>query len=197
MWVIVGFGSSVTCVLFQLRISLCIVKQRATTVITRLVNWLGSSIVCYRRSSKDFHCLLWSSGMIMCCQITPNSLLLLMENFWPGHGCWQLSTRLEARIWSESSNEMPGDFGRSSRPLYCRLWLPVRRLNWDWLVSVQQSSLGETIMHHCICWVFFQKGFWIVGGWRAVRSRLVGLNTSRSSRSNDSWSGLKRGAALT
>ena len=169
MWVIVGFGSSMTCVLFQLRISLFIVKQWAITGVTRLVNWLDSSTVCYRRLSKDLHCLLWSSGMFMYCQITPNFLLLLMENFWPGHGCWQLSTRLGARIWSESSSEMPVGFWRNSRPLYCRLWLPVQRLDRDWVVSVQQSSLGETIIHQCICWVFCSMVFWIVDGSRAVR----------------------------
>ena len=87
MWVIVGFGSSMICVLFQLEIILSIVKQRVTTVITRLVNWLDSSTVCYRRLSKDLHCLLWSNGMTLCCQITPNFLQMLMESFWPGHGC--------------------------------------------------------------------------------------------------------------
>ena len=40
-------------------------------------------------------------------------------------------------------------------------------------------------------------GFWNVGGSRAVRSRLVGLKTSPLSESNDSWSGLHRGAALS
>ena len=53
LWVIVGFGSSMTCVLFQVRIILSIFKQRATTGIPRLVNWLDSSTVCYRISSKD------------------------------------------------------------------------------------------------------------------------------------------------
>ena len=98
MWAIVGFGSSMRCVLFQLQIILSIVKQQLTTGITRLVNWLDSSTVCYRRSSKDPHSLLWSSGMTMCCQITPNSLQSLMGSFWPGHGCWQLSTRLRVHI---------------------------------------------------------------------------------------------------
>ena len=78
MRVMVVFGSSMTCVLFQLQIILSIVKQQVTTGITRLVNWLGSSTVCCRRSSKDLNCLLWSSGMTMCCQITPNFLQLLM-----------------------------------------------------------------------------------------------------------------------
>ena len=55
--IMIGFGSSKTCVLFQLRIILSIVRQRVTTGITRLVNWLGSSTVCYRRSSKGLHCL--------------------------------------------------------------------------------------------------------------------------------------------
>ena len=87
MRVTVGFGSSVTCVLFQLQIILSIVKQQVTTGITRLVNWLGSSTVCCRRSSKDLHCLFWSSGMTMCCQITPNFLQLLMGSFCPAHGC--------------------------------------------------------------------------------------------------------------
>ena len=128
---IVGFGSSVTCVLFQLRIILCIVKQRATTGITRLMKWLGSSIVCYKRSSKDLHFLLWSSGRIMCCQITPNFLFLLMESFWPGRGRWELPTRLGAHSGNESSGETPVGFWRNSRPLYCRLWLPVRRLDKD------------------------------------------------------------------
>ena len=76
--VIIGFGSSMTCFLFQLQIILSIVRQRATTGITRLVNCLGSSTLCYRRSSKDLRCLLWSSGMTVCCQITPNLLQLLM-----------------------------------------------------------------------------------------------------------------------
>ena len=96
--VMIGFGSSMTCFLFQLQIFLSIVRQRATTGITRLVNWLSSSTVCYRRSSKDLRCLLWSSGMTMCCQITPNLLQLLMRSFWPGHECWQLSTRLGVHI---------------------------------------------------------------------------------------------------
>ena len=96
--VMIGFGSSMTCFLFQLQIILSIVRQRATTGITRLVNWLGSSNVCYGRSSKGLHCLLWSSGMIMCNQITPNFLQVLMGSFWPGHECWQLSTRLGGNI---------------------------------------------------------------------------------------------------
>ena len=81
-------------------VSLSIVRQRATTGITRLVNWLGSSTVCYRRTSKDLRCLLllWSSGMTMSCQITPNLLQLLMGSFWPGHECWQFSTRLGVHI---------------------------------------------------------------------------------------------------
>ena len=41
-----------TCVLFQLELILSIVKQRATTGITLLVNWLDSYTVCYRMSSK-------------------------------------------------------------------------------------------------------------------------------------------------
>ena len=94
MRVMVVFGSSMSCVLIQLRIILSIVKQRATTGITLLVNWLDSSTVCYRRSSKDLRCLLWSSGMTMCCQITPNFLQLLMGSFWPRQECWHLSTRL-------------------------------------------------------------------------------------------------------
>ena len=110
MWVIVGFGSSMTCVLFQLQLILSIVKQQVTRGITRLVNWLDSSTVCYRRSSKDLHCLLWSNGMTMCCQITPNFFQLLMESFWPRRPCWQLSTRLGVHIWSGNSNETPVDF---------------------------------------------------------------------------------------
>ena len=98
MRMMVVFGSSMTCVLFQLRIFLSTVKQQVTTGITRLVNWLGSSFVCYRRSSKGLRCLLWSNGMTMCCQITPNLFQLLMGSFWLGHGCWQLSTRLGVRI---------------------------------------------------------------------------------------------------
>ena len=68
IWHCVGgnrFGSSLTCVLFQLQIIFSLVKQQATTGITSLVNWLRSSTVCCRRSSKDLHCLLWSSGMTM------------------------------------------------------------------------------------------------------------------------------------
>ena len=110
MRVMVVFGSSMTCVLFQLRINLSTVKQPATTGITRFVNWLDSSTVCYRRSSKGLRCLLWSNGMTMCCQITPSSLQLLMGSFWPGHGCWQLSTRLGVHICSENFNVTPVDF---------------------------------------------------------------------------------------
>ena len=40
-------------------------------------------------------------------------------------------------------------------------------------------------------------GFLNVGGSWAVSMRLVGLNISPLSKSNDSWSGLQRGAALT
>ena len=98
MRVMVVFGPSMTCVLSQLRIILSTVKQQATTGITRLVNWLGSSTNCYRRSSKGLRCLLWSNGMTMCCQITPNLLQLLMGSFWPRHRYWQLSTRLGVRI---------------------------------------------------------------------------------------------------
>ena len=47
----------------------------------RLVNWLGSSTLCYRRSSKGLLCLLLSNGMTMCCQFTPNLLQLLMGVF--------------------------------------------------------------------------------------------------------------------
>ena len=46
IWHCVGdnrFGSSLTCVLFQLQIFLSAVKQQASTGITSLVNWLGSS----------------------------------------------------------------------------------------------------------------------------------------------------------
>ena len=57
--------------------------------------------------------------------------------------------------------------------------------------------IGETTMRHCNCWVFFWTVFWIVDGSGAVRSRLAGLNTSPPFRSNDNWSGLRRGAALT
>ena len=35
------------------------------------------------------------------------------------------------------------------------------------------------------------------GGSRAMRSRLVGLNTSHLSKSNDNWSSLQRGADVT
>ena len=108
--VMIVFGSSMTCFLFQLQIILSIVSQRATTGITRLVNWLGSSTVCYRRSNKDLHCLLWRSGMMMCCQITPNFLQLLMGSLWPGHECWQLSTRLGFHIRNENFNVMPVGF---------------------------------------------------------------------------------------
>ena len=98
MRVMVVFGPSMTCVLFQLRIILSTVKQQVTTSVTRLVNWLGSPTVCYRRSSKGLRCLLWSNGMTMCCQITSNLLQLLMGSFLPGHECWQLSTRLGVRF---------------------------------------------------------------------------------------------------
>ena len=80
--------------LFQLQIISSIVKQQKTTGTTRLVNWLGSSTVCYRRSNIDLLCHLWSSGTNMCCPITPTLLQFLMGSFWPGHGCWRLSTRL-------------------------------------------------------------------------------------------------------
>ena len=46
------FGSSLLCGLFHLQITLSILKQEFTTGITRLRNWLDSSTVCYRRSSK-------------------------------------------------------------------------------------------------------------------------------------------------
>ena len=140
--------------MFSVSVATNFVKQRATANITRLMNWLDSSTVCYRRSSKDLHCLLWSNGMTMCCQITPKFLQLLMESFWPEHGCWQLSTRLGVHNWGRNSSETPVDFWRSSRPLCCRLWLPVPRLDRGWVVSVQESSSGETTMRHCICWVF-------------------------------------------
>ena len=45
--------------------------------------------------------------------------------------------------------------------------------------------------------LFFRMGFWNGSGSKVVRLRLVGLNTSPLSRSNDSWSGLQRGSALT
>ena len=45
--------------------------------------------------------------------------------------------------------------------------------------------------------VFSSMVFWIADGSRAVKSRLARLNTSPLFRSNDSWSGLRRGAALT
>ena len=48
--------------------------------------------------------------MSMCCQITPNFLQLLMESFWRGHGCWQLSTSLGVHICSENFNVTPVDF---------------------------------------------------------------------------------------
>ena len=100
--------------LFQLQIISSIVKQPMTTGTTRLLNWLDPSTVCYRRSSKDLHCLLWSSGMTMCCQTTPNFLQLLVGSFWPAHRCWQLSKRLGAYIWTENSNVTPVDFWKSS-----------------------------------------------------------------------------------
>ena len=197
MRVMVGFGSSMTCVLFHLQISLSIVKQQVTTGITHLVSWLGSSTACCGRSSKDLHCLLWSSGMTMCCQITPNFLQLLIGSFWPGNGCWKPSTRLGVHICSENSNVTPVDFWKSSRPPCYRLWLAVWEVDRVRAVSVRRSLSGVTIMRHCICWVFCSMVFWIVDGSRAVRSRLAGLNTSPSFRSNDSWSALRRGAALT
>ena len=61
----------------------------------------------------------------------------------------------------------------------------------------RRSSSKETIMRHCICWVFWLQVFWIMDGSGAVRSMLAGLITSPLFRSNDSWSGLRRGAALT
>ena len=161
-WVIVGFGSSMTCVLFQLQIFLSIVKQRATTGITYLVNWLDSSTVCYRRSNKGLHCLLWSNGMTMCCQIIPNFLQLLMESFWPGHGCWQLSTRLGVHIWSENSNETPVSFWRSSRPLCCRLWLPFE----DWTgVELFLSSNHHRGRRPCATASPGSSARWSFGSW--------------------------------
>ena len=99
--------------LFLLQIISSIVKQQMTTVTTRLVNWRGSSTVCYRRSSRDPLCRLWSSGMNICCPITPSFLQILIGSFWPGHGFWQLSTRLGVHTWSGNSNVMPVDFWMS------------------------------------------------------------------------------------
>ena len=157
-WHYVGdnrFGSSLTCVLFQLQIILSIVKQQATTGITRLVKWLDSSTVCYRRSSKGLHCLLWSSGMTMCCQITPNFLQLLMGNFWPGLGCWQLSTRLGVPTWSGKFNVMPVDFWKSLLP-------PC------WLTTVAaRSKIGQGLS--CFCPAI------IIGGDDNAPLNLLGL----------------------
>ena len=49
-----------------------------TTGTTRLVNWLGSCTLCYRRSSRGPLCRLWTSGMNMCCPITPSFLQFLI-----------------------------------------------------------------------------------------------------------------------
>ena len=131
-----------------------------------LVNWLGSSTVCYRRSSRGPLCRLWSSGTNMFCPITPSFLQFLMGSFWPGHRCWQLSTRLGVHTWSGNSNVMPVDFWKSLLPPCCRLWLPAQRLDRVWAVSVQRSSAAVTIMRHFSCWVFcsmvLERG-WVKG----------------------------------
>ena len=140
--------------LFQLQIISSIVKQQMITGTTHLVSWLGSSTVCYRRSSRDPLCRLWSSGMNVCCPITPSFLQFLMGSFWPGHGCWQLSTRLGVRTWSGNFNVMSVDFWKSLLPPCCRLWLPAQSLDRVWAGSVRRSSSGVTVMRHFICWVF-------------------------------------------
>ena len=67
--------------LFQLSTILFIPRQRAITGATYLVNWLASSTVFCRSTSRDLRCLSWSSGMNMCWQTTHNSLLFLIKSF--------------------------------------------------------------------------------------------------------------------
>ena len=47
---------------------------------THLASWLASSNAFCRKSNKELHCLLWSSGTNMCWPITQNFLLLQMES---------------------------------------------------------------------------------------------------------------------
>ena len=117
-------------------------------------SYLGSGYQAKLVEYPTFDLRLWSSGMNMCCPITPSFLHFLMGSFWPGHGCCQLSTRLGVRTWSGNFNVMPVDFWKSLLPPCCRLWLPAQRLDRVWAVSVQRSSSGVTIMRHFICWVF-------------------------------------------
>ena len=159
--------------LFQLSTVSFIPRQRAITGTTPLANWLAPFIVFYRRSNKELHCLLWSSGTNTCWRISQIFLLLHMESSCAWRECWQLSKRLGVLIWERSSNETPVD------------------------VSALRSSLTGTMMRLCICWVCCGMGFGNEGGSRVVRSRLVGLKTSPLSKRNDSWSGLGGGAALT
>ena len=118
---VVGFTMSVTCALFQLLIIVFVFRQRVITGTTHLANWLASSIVSYRRLNKYIRCLLRSSGMNICWQITEIFLLLLMESFCPGRGWYRLSIRLGVWVWKRSCNETPVDFWRSALTLCCPL----------------------------------------------------------------------------
>ena len=187
---------SVACVLFQLPTTFFILKQRTIMDTTRLMSWSASSTVFSRWLSKDLRCLLWSSGNSMCWQITQSFPLLPMEVFCPGSGCWQLSIRLGVRIWSESSNETPLDFWRNSWTLLSTV-AARSKIGQGLIFFAMQSSLAETTTRRCICLVLYSMAFGNRGGSKAVIFRLVGLNTSPLSKSNDSWSGLQRGAALT
>ena len=124
-----------------------------TTGNTRLVNWLGSSTVCYRRSSRDPLCSLWSSGMNMCCPITPSFFQFLMGSFWPGHGCWQLSTRLGVRTFKR-------EFQRDARRFF---------LEFTFVLSTvaARSKLGQGLS--CFCPAI------VIGGYNRAPLHLLGL----------------------
>ena len=120
------------------------------------------------------------------------------------HGEFLSWTRVLAALNKIGSSYLKRGFQRDARRFLEDITNSV--LNTD----ATRSKIGQGLSCFCPAIViggndheplhmlgFFWMGFWNGGGSKAVRLRFVGLNTSPLSKSNDSWSGLQRGAALT
>ena len=127
--VMIGFGSTMTYFLFQLQIILSIVRQRATTGITRLVNWLGSS------TGGRF---IINLDRVMICEDEVHSAILCVQDF---IRCPHFTQRY---FFSDSGIAMLAEFASiSNRITHSAIFEP-----WS---HVETTSRSQVVAGVCGC----------------------------------------------
>ena len=181
---------SVTFVLFQLRIIFFTFKLRVILDTTNLMSWLASPTACSRKLNRDLCCLVeqWEP------------YVLANHSKFPAISDEEIlsETRVLAALNKVESSYLKRKFRREAHRFPCALHRSC---------SVQYRTRNELFLPCNYRWRGrppAASSIWSFVGWafekggsKAARLSLVGLSTSYLTKSNDRWTGVQRGAALT